>query len=56
LCTIAKLVNGMALHSSNGDGVMSQHGRVDRRARILDIKMICSPGMAFIDGRCRKLL
>ena len=58
LCTIAKVLNGMPLYGLEHQSNLSQqqHNRVIRDARILDIRMLCAPGMEYIEGRCRKLV
>jgi len=60
LCTIAQVLNGMTLygfeHQSNVSQQQHNHNRVERHARILDIRMQCAPGMEYIGGRCRKLV
>lgn len=55
LFTIAKLANGMVKFSYGHQNNEEVLHRFRRQARILNIKMICAPGMAYIDGRCRKL-
>lgn len=60
LLAIAKVGTGMTralLLSNNGhhnnEDVLH---RFTREPRILNIKMICAPGMTYAEGRCRKLL